>query len=527
MRTLRQAARSGSVWGLVFGAYVAASSVGFAASYPTAASRAALARSFGGNAGLAALLGPARHIDTVAGFTAWRSMAVLTTVGAVWALLLATRLLRGEEDAGRWELYLCGPTTRGRAAAEALLGLAGGVAALWAVTAVLTIAAGASPKVRFSGPGSLYLATCLVAGAAMFAAVGALLAELAASRRQANTLGAAVIGASFLVRMVADSTPGLAWLRWASPLGWTEHLHPLTGTRAGGFVPIAALILAAGSGAAALAAGRDIGASALPDRDTPAPHTALLGSPTGLAVRLVRPAALAWAGGLAILGLVLGLVAQAAAAAINSSPTIRDAISRLGGHGGGVKAYLGIAFGTVAALLAFAAAGQVNAARAEEASQHLDHLLVRPVGRGQWLTGRVAVATALLVAVSVVCGACSWVGTALQGGGVGFGELVLAGLNLAPPAIFVLGVGILVYGLVPRRAALISYLIVAWSFLVQLVATLVTSNRLLLDTSVLAHVTPAPAAVPDWASAGALVGLGLVASALGVVGFRSRDLAAE
>ncbi len=59
------------------------------------------------------------------------------------------------------------------------------------------------------------------------------------------------------------------------------------------------------------------------------------------------------------------MVAQAAAGAINSSSTIQAAISRLGGHANGVKAYLGIAFVTVASLVTVAAAGQVNATRAE------------------------------------------------------------------------------------------------------------------------------------------------------------------
>ena len=80
----------------------------------------------------------AHHIDTVAGFTAWRCVGVLSIVGGSGACLPGTRLLRGEEDAGRWELLLVGQTTRRGAAAQALAGLAAGIAALWSVTAVIT-----------------------------------------------------------------------------------------------------------------------------------------------------------------------------------------------------------------------------------------------------------------------------------------------------------------------------------------------------------------------------------------------------
>ena len=68
----------------------------------------------------------------------------------------------------------------------------------------------------------------MVTGAVMFAGVGVLAAQLAATRRQANGIAAAIFGASLLIRVVADSRPGRHWLRWLSPLGWAENLHPLT-----------------------------------------------------------------------------------------------------------------------------------------------------------------------------------------------------------------------------------------------------------------------------------------------------------
>jgi ABC-2 type transport system permease protein len=105
------------LWGVVAGAVVSSSASGFAAAYPTADSRRQLARSLGGNSGLQALFGTARRLDTVAGFTAWRSMGLITVIGAAWGLLSSTRRLRGEEEVGRWELLLSGPTTQRTATA--------------------------------------------------------------------------------------------------------------------------------------------------------------------------------------------------------------------------------------------------------------------------------------------------------------------------------------------------------------------------------------------------------------------------
>ena len=524
--TARRAVRSGLVWGLVFAVYVASSAATYTSSYPTAAARAKFARSLEGNSGLAALLGPAHHLDTVAGFTAWRTMGVLTIVGAVWALLTATRLTRGEEEAGRWELLLSGRTTRGRAAGQATAGVAAGVAALWAVAAFVTIAIGRQSKVMFAAGQSLFLATALVSGAALFAAVGVLAAQVAGTRRQANSISTGVLAASYLIRMTADSGSGREWLRWASPLGWAENLRPMFGSRFLAFGPIVAFVVILVGGAVAIAARRDLGASVLRSRDTSPPHTLLLHRPSGLAIRLSRGTAAGWIGGLAVLGYVLGLVAQSASSAISGSRTLEKAIARLGGYRGGAATYLGVAFLTAAVLVAFAAAGQIASTHHEEANGYLDNLLVRRVARRQWLLGRLAVGAVIIVVGSVISGLAGWIGAASQHSGVSFPDLIQAGVNLAPPALFVLGTGALVYGLWPRLGPAFTSALVTWSFRVEFVASVVKSNHFLLDTSVIAHIRPVPAANPDWTAAAWLTGLGLAAAAAALVAFTRRDLAA-
>jgi ABC-2 type transport system permease protein len=112
--TARRAARQGALWGLVFGATIAASASAYAGLFPTGAARVEMARSFQGNAAWAALFGPLHRLDTVAGYTAYKSGMTVIILGAIWGLLIATRSLRGEEDAGRWELFLSGQTTCGR-----------------------------------------------------------------------------------------------------------------------------------------------------------------------------------------------------------------------------------------------------------------------------------------------------------------------------------------------------------------------------------------------------------------------------
>jgi ABC-2 type transport system permease protein len=519
----RRAARGGLLWGAVTAFIVASSVEGFVSAYPTLESRQQLARTLGLNKGVQVLLGTPHRIDTVAGFTSWRSLGIVIFVGAVWALLAATRLLRGEEDAGRWELLVAGQTTRRRAAAGAVAGLGAGLAVLFIVTALGVVAAGRLGASRFPLGACLFLSIALTAPAAIFLVVGALAAQLAPTRRQAATLAAGVFGAAFVLRVVADSAASLAWLRWLTPLGWVYELRPLTGSHLVPLVPLAVFTVGLAALAVHLAGRRDVGAGLLPAHDRAEARTTLLGGPFGLAVRLSRPGVLGWVAGVAGLSVVFGLVAQSLATA--SSSLLDEAFARLGARQSGPEAYLGMFFVIVGALIAFCAAAQVAATREEEAEGRLDALLVRPVSRTTWLAGRVAVSAGAVVALGLAAGVAGWAGTASQHAGIGLSRLLGAGLNIVPPALFVLGLGTLAHGLAPRLAGPLVYAVVASSFILNLVGMVGTSSRWLLDLSLFHHLALVPAASVRWESAAVMVGIGLAGAVGGAAALRRRDLA--
>jgi ABC-2 type transport system permease protein len=520
----RRAVRSVIAWGYVFAAYVVGSISGFALTYKTQAAREQLARSFGANVGLQALIGPARHIDTVAGFAAWRTGVTLTVIGAVWGLLASTRLLRGEEEAGRWELLLSGQTTRRRAAAQGVAGLAAGWLVLFAVTTIATVADGRTVHPALPARACAFYALSITCGAAMFLAVGAFTSQLARTRRRAATIAGAVLGVAYMIRMVADAGTTLGWLRWASPLGWVEELRPLVGTHLLPLGPIGAFTVALAVLAVRLAGARDVGDGVLPERDTARARTRLLNGPTGLGLRLLRGTAVAWLVAVAGLGFVEGLIAKGAAVAVTGSAAVERALGRLGGRNGGVVAYLGLSFLITAIALTLVAAGQAAANREEEATGRLDNLLVRPVGRWSWLAGRLAVEAVILLILGLVAGAATWIGAATQHSGVGFGSLLQGGLNAVPPALFLLGAATLVHGAVPRLVTPVTYGLIAWSFLVEFVGSVINMSHWVLDTSILYHLAPAPAAPPRWGSAAVMVALGAAGALGGAALFRRRDL---
>ena len=179
--------------------------------------------------------------QTVAGFTVFKISMTLIILGAVWGLLTSTKLLRGEEDNGRWELLLAGQTTRRGATTQALLGIGAGAFTLWVLTALITTIAGLDSNVHITTGPALYFALAMVATAIMFLAIGAFTSQLAATRRQAASYAATFLGLAYGVRLIADAGVGLHGLIWVSPLGWVEELQPLTAPHPFALLPICVL----------------------------------------------------------------------------------------------------------------------------------------------------------------------------------------------------------------------------------------------------------------------------------------------
>jgi ABC-2 type transport system permease protein len=517
---LRSTWRGAAIWGVVFGLWVVSTVEAFLKGYPTLAERRQLAQSL---QSFQMILGVPHHADTVAGFTSWRVSLAIIVIGAIWGLLTGTGTLRGQEEAGQWELLLSGPTTKRRAVVQALLGFGGALLAMFIPTVLLILASGNLPGAHFTPLGSLLFATSLVLGAGVFLAVGALTSQLAATRSQAATIAAVVLGVSYLIRMVADSRSSLGWLRWLTPLGWGENLRPLQDAQPIALAPMVGSIGACAILAVWLAGRRDLGASVLRQNERRSGSGRFLLGPLTLALRMSRTSGLAWLGGAAVTGYVYGSLTRSSAAILTSSPAITAALGRLGVKQAS-EGYLGVVFLIVDVFIAIVAATQVSAIRGEEATGRLDYLLVRPVRRRTWLAGRVAVSLVLLLLTGQVAGFFTWFGAESQHAGVGLGKLLEAGFNATIPSLFVLGAGVLVFGLLPRRAVIAAYGIVAWSFLVDLLGSLLKGSEWLKDSSLFSHIALAPAAKPDWGAVAVIAGLALAAAAVGVLAFQRRDI---
>ncbi len=523
-RAFRQVWKSAVVWALVFGSTVVASALTYVKSFPDQASRDQLAATTGGDAGLAILLGPIASIDTVGGYTVYKCYVFLTTIGAVWGLLTATRLLRGEEDAGRWPLVLAGATRAPRATAATLAALGAAIAVVFAGTALLTVLAGQQPDVALGVEESLFYALSLVVAPAVFVGVGALTSQLGRSRRVATTVGMVVFGIAFVLRMVADSGSSTRWLLWLTPFGWIERMRPLTDNDPAPLVLVVVTVAVLVAASMVLAGRRDVGAGVLASRDVVPLRRFGLDSPLGLATRLELPTLVAWWIGTAAAAFAFGMIAKIATGDIPSS--LGDTLDRYGVQGTFLTQFLGLAFLLIATMVALLPAGQVGAAAEEETSGRLVNVLVRPVSRRATLASRLLLAAVGVVVAGLVAGLVSWAGAATQGLDAGLGSMLLAGLNVVPTALVALGIGAVVRVVDPRRAAASVYAVVIWSSLVDLVGPIVPGLGGLERVSLFHTMARAPAEDPDPLTITLTVVVALALIVVAIALFDRRDVEA-
>ena len=217
----------------------------------------------------------------------------------------------------------------------------------------------------------------------------------------------------------------------------------------------------------ALAAHRDLGAATLPDRTSARPRTRLLGNPMGLAVRLRASDGRGLGGGRRRARAALRRRRRVGRAGDHELPDDRSHLGKLGAPGGrcdGIPrrdlSHGGAARGPDRRRAAWSSARRRGPGQARGTCS-CDLCRARTGWRKApawpWPSaGERPAGRPLRLA-----------GSRSQHTGVRLGSLLAAGLNVVPPALCILGIGVLVLGLRPRAATPVAYGLLAWSLLVE------------------------------------------------------------
>jgi ABC-2 type transport system permease protein len=506
-----------AVIGLIMVLNAVGNVIGYRDTYPDEASRQQFAAAFQGNLALRLFYGIPRDLASVGGYAEFRVVGMMAVLAAAWAVFAAARALRGEEDAGRLELVLCGAVTRSGATAVVVAALLLECGALWLATTASLWIVGTVPGDLTTGQAMLIAAAVVLPGV-LFVALGALACQVAGSHRGAQAIGGALIAVALLLRIAADLASGAGWLRWLTPFGWAEQLQPVTGARPWVMLLFVAGALVAGGAAVLIAARRDLGASLSPRHVVPRSRDRLLGSTSRLAVRTELPTLVVWVVAAGTFAAILGAFAK----------SIADQASKVHLHAftqvTTASGYLALSFVLFTLAVSLFATSHISAIRDDESSGRLETLFALPIARRSWLVGRLAVATGSSVALALMVGVLAWAGAASQNSGVSVGSLVEAGANCVPAALCFLGLGALLFATFPRLSGGGALALVGIAFLWELLGALVSAPTWLLALSPFHHVAAVPQSAFDAQGALVMIVVALAAAVAAVEVFIRRDL---
>lgn len=529
--TFRRILRGSIILGFFIGGIFAMQGLAYAKTYTTEHARIQFAKTLESAPALGMIYGEPKNIDTPAGYMVYRAMPITALIAGIWGLLVITKQLRGQEEDGRWEMLLSGQTTTRQAALYTLLGGLGGALVAYTIAAILIVLTGNSPDINLPVGTSILLATATLSPAIVFMGIGVFVSQLANIRRRAVLYGLIPLLALFFLRSMGNVVEDVHWLKDFTPFGWIENMHLVTDFQSWWFVLPVITALAAMVIGVYLAGKRDLGESLIAGSDISKPNFHLLNRPWKFSFRLTRWSLLAWLiGGTAIFSMIAAISSIASQAA-GDSDSLTQALSNLAGGNNSLNlAFLGMASLLLGVVLMAMMATGISSIRDEEARSYLDNIVVGPVARTRWLMGRLGVLAGAAIVTAVVVSTVGWLIATKQGIDVDFSTMVVGDLSLLGPVFLLLGIGTLLYGLSARSshwAAPFMYVVLAWSFIVDLLASVLNLNQIVANSSLLHYIAFVPAAQPDWKACWILTGVAILLTAVGIVAFNRRDLETE
>jgi ABC-2 type transport system permease protein len=503
---------------LGLGGYMLVEGVAYDTAYPDPAARAAL-KVWGQEPSFRIIAGPPTAVDTVGGFAVWDAGLYLVLIIGAWTLTTTTRVLRGDEAAGRTELLLAGPIRAQRLLYSQLLVLLGACLAIGTSIALGLVAAGAE------GTGSVLFGAAMAGYAAALVGIATLASQVFPTRGAALGSSGIVLLLALVLRMVANSADSRAWLGWLSPVGWSDQLRAFGDNR----WPV--LLVPAGITAALLVVSawvrrrRDSGASLLGERREHRSRALGLGGPTAFAWRMAQPVLIAWAAGIAVAGAVASALVPAAEDLLRSDAGMMDMLSAMGiDIDNLIPAFIGMWGTMLGVAIAVYTAFRMGAARAEEDSTRAEFLLTRPVRRSRWLGGHVVCVIGSVLVLSGIAALSIWLAAVAAGADVGPGDAFLSVFNATPVVAVFAGVAVLVFGLAPRLTVAVAATVAVVAYVVELVGPLLNWPDWVVSVSPYHHVAAVPVEPFAWAPALVMLAVAGVLALAGIVAFERRDL---
>ncbi len=452
-----------------------------------------------------------------------------------WGLLIAfidtmfiVRHTRHNEEIGAQELLLSGQTHRstGLIAAILMVALLNTLVAAGTGIGLQTVASvGAEQSWLYAISFGLF--------GIVWAAIAAVVVQLVESGRSANGMLAGLIGVAFIVRgigdflgkMTASGTHEAAWISQLSPFGWLQATKSLTSPNWEPLIVSAAVSIVTVGIALLLLERRDVGAGLLPSRAGRARASWLLKSSMGLTLKLQKGIFIGWLIGIIVMVATIGALVPQMSGVFDSSTHLANIITTIGGTGALVPSFMS-AMITITSLMVFAYAIQgLMRLRSEEASGHLENILATGTSRLYWL-GRhvdtiISSGVALLIVVGGGLALCT---NALSSEQLDVWQYTFAGLSYVPILLLFVGIYVLLFGILPRLAGLVTWSYFGFVAFMSWIGPILQVDEKIMSLSVVHHIAAPPSEDIKLAPLAIIAVVSIAFIIVGMIGWYRRDL---
>ena len=455
----------------------------------------------------------------------WWGLAI-----AFMSTLLIVRHTRHNEETGAQELLLSGQIKRSSSLVAAL------IVAIVANIIMGTIIAGGLVLVAgeyWSAEHSWLFGAALAMFGIVWSAIAAVVVQLFESTRSANGVLAGLIGISFVLRGIGDfmgevGSDGLLQPSWASslsPFGWLQATRPLTFPDWSPLIISACVAVVLSAVAFVLLARRDVGMGLLPSRRGRTRASRFRRTGLGLTWHLQHNIAFGWLiGVLAMVG-TIGVLIPEMSNIYESSDSMRMLVESLGGQGALIPTFLSAMLAIVILMVGAYSIQGLGKLRDEESAGHLENLLATNISRLRWIVLHVGTVLICSLAMLAITGAgLALCVNMLSDVHVNIGEYTLAGLSYGPAILLFIGLYLLLFGIIPRVAGLVTWAYYGLVVFMTWLAPIMNIDKWIMNTSVLEHMPAAPSEDIELAPLLWITGLAVMLIIVGIASWSRRNL---
>jgi ABC-2 type transport system permease protein len=423
-------------------------------------------------------------VDTIGGYATFK-IGIFIFLIAVWPLLAASRMLRGEEDRGSLDVLLSVPRTRTAVALEKLAAMWTALLAMGLLIGLLAFAGGQKFGGGFGLGDGILFGLDLALICAVIGGVALLISQFTQEGGPAAGWTSGLLLVFIVVDMVHRVVPNTEWISRFSPLYYynlSKPLVPSYGVNPGAMLLLLVLALVLSAAAIVLFVRRDIGATIplprwLRQAERPASRALPVGdwslrSVYARSLGMIAMPTIWWTLGIAgFAGWIVFAVQQMESrlsSLFASSPTVLNLIKNIGGGDAGFSAgFLSAMFVFLPLFLMAFAVTQVNAWSADEQDGRLELLLAAPQRRLGVLLARFAALASATVFIGLVTLLASAAAVGAAGLTLDTGNLAAATLGMIPLGLLIAAVGYLASGWLRTAAdtGLLSFLLLGWFFI--------------------------------------------------------------